>query len=323
MTSLVYITAADDNLIRVYEMDSAGRLTPRMDVSVPGGPGALTTGANGQFLYCSLRNSRELAAFRFENDGGLRPLGRQALDADSCYIAVDKTNRFLLAAYYRAGKATVHRLEADGSVGPLVCTAHTADRAHCIETDASNSYAYVPHPVDRQLHLPIPVQRGERSTGAHPAAPAGGRGSRGRSPSLRLLSRSALRLHSNEDGSSVTAYQVAAAPNGDAQSERGNGALKAFQTLSTLPQEFSGKTPAPKSTCTRQGELSMFRIGVTTASPSLQWTAKAARCGRVDGRRPKPYPASSTSTPADAFSWPPGRGRAEWPPMPSTPTAAR
>ena len=241
MTSFVYITAADDNLIRVYEMDSAGRLTPRMDVPVPGGPGALTTGANGQFLYCSLRNSRELAAFRFESDGGLRPLGKQALDADSCYIAVDKTNRFLLAAYYRAGKATVHRLEADGNVGPLVCTVHTADRAHCIETDASNSYAYVPHPVDANCIFQFLFNEQNGQLAPHPAAPQVAAAA-GDGPRHFVFSLDQRFVYtSNEDGSSVTAYQVAAAPNGDAQSERGNGALKAFQTLSTLPQEFSGE----------------------------------------------------------------------------------
>ena len=241
MTTLVYITAAGEDLIRVFELDSAGKLTHRQDLPVGGGPSALATSANWQFLYCSLRASRELAAFRFERDGGLHLLGKQSLDADTCYIAVDKTGRFLLAAYYGAGKATVHRLEADGSVGNLVCTVPTADRAHCIETDNSNQYALVPHPLDANCIVQFLFDEREGQLTFNPAA-ARVVAPDGAGPRHFVFSLDQRYVYtSDEDGSSVSAYHFNGAADGGAHLDPGSGTLRAFQTLSTLPDEFSGE----------------------------------------------------------------------------------
>ncbi len=231
MTTCVYITAAGDDLIRVFDIDNAGRLTQRLDVPVSGGPSALTTATNGQILYCSLRASRELAAFRFEGDGGLQLIGKQNLDADACYIAVDKTNRFLFAAYYSSGKVTVHRLEVDGRVGRLVCTVPTAARAHCIETDASNRYAFVPHPVESNCIFQFLFNERNGQLRPNPAAPqvvaAAGDG-----PRHFVFSLDERFVYtSNEDGSGVTAYLF----------DGRTGVLNPFQTLSTLPQEFTAE----------------------------------------------------------------------------------
>ena len=232
MTTFVYVTAAGDNLIRAYEIDGSGRLSPVHDIAVDGGPSALASAANGRFLYCSLRASNELAAFRFEQDGSLRPFGRKALDADACYVAPDKTDRFLLSAYYNAGKVTVHSLAADGSVGELVCSVATAARAHCIETDRTNSYAFVPHPLDANCLFQFLF---DERTGqlTPPAAASTVDAPPGAGPRHFVFSTDQRFVYtSDEDGSSVTAYRFDRAAT--------DGALQAFQTLSTLPDEFSG-----------------------------------------------------------------------------------
>lgn len=233
MTTFVYITAAGDNLILAYEMDGYGRLTLLHDIAVDGGPSALASAANGQFLYCSLRASNELAAFAFEQDGRLRLLGRKSLDADACYVALDKTDRFLLSAYYGAGKVTVHRLGADGTVGELVCSAATAARAHCIETDLTNRYAFVPHPLDANCLFQFLFDERSGRLTPNPAAstvdaPAGA------GPRHFVFSLDQRFVYtSDEDGSSVTAYRF--------DSAAADGALRSFQTLSTLPDGFAGE----------------------------------------------------------------------------------
>lgn len=233
MSTFVYITAAGDNLILAYEMDGYGHLTLLHAIAVDGGPSALASATNGQFLYCSLRDSDELAAFAFEQDGSLRPLGRKSLDADACYVAPDKTDRFLLSAYYGAGKVTVHRLGADGTVGELVCTAATAARAHSIETDLTNRYAFVPHPLDANcLFQFLFDERSGRLTpnpaGSSVDAPAGA------GPRHFVFSLDQRFVYtSDEDGSSVTAYRF----DGGAA----DGALRSFQTLSTVPDGFAGE----------------------------------------------------------------------------------
>ena len=195
MTTLAYITAAGEDLIRAFEMDVAGRLTHQLDLPIGGGPSALATSPDGRFLYCSLRASRELAAFRFEADGSLRLLGKRSLDADSCYVAPDKTGRYLLAAYYGAGKVTVHRLESDGRVGQLVCTLPTAARAHCIETDASNRCAFVPHPLDANCLYQLLFDESTGQLTPNPAASRVVAPEGAGPPPFRFLFGSALCLH--------------------------------------------------------------------------------------------------------------------------------
>lgn len=231
MITLVYITAAGDDLIRAYEMDRMGRLTLLHDIAVDGGPSALASAVNGQFLYCSLRASNELAAFAFQRDGSLRPLGRQSLDADACYVAPDKTDRFLLSAYYGAGKVTVHGLAADGMIGELVYSAATAARAHCIETDLTNRFAFVPHPLDANCLFQFLF---DERTGRLTPNPAAGTvdAPAGAGPRHFVFSLDQRFVYtSDEDGSSVTAYCFDAAA---------DGSLRSFQTLSTLPDGFDG-----------------------------------------------------------------------------------
>ena len=96
----------------------------------------------GNYLYAGLRSSREIASFRIDEETKhLSHLRTIALDADTCYIATDKTGNFLLSAYYGAGKVTVHAIGDDKTVqGDPLQTVKTDIHAHCVETDASNRY---------------------------------------------------------------------------------------------------------------------------------------------------------------------------------------
>jgi len=240
MTTFVFITLSGDDLIRSFEMHSDGRLEQRQVVDAAGGPSALASSPDGRTLYCSLRSSNELAAFRFEPDGGLRLLGKRQLDADSCYVAPDKSGRFLLSAYYGAGKAMVHRIEPDGSVGLEVCSRNTAARAHCIETDDANCFALVPHPLDaNSIFL---FQFDERSGQLTPNQPADRQiAADGHGPRHFVFSLDQRFVYtSNEDASSVTAYHFDRSAGSQAESDQGGCALRPFQTLSSLPEGFTG-----------------------------------------------------------------------------------
>ena len=72
--------------------------------------------------------------------GSVTPPGQPA------FLATDRSGRFLLSSYYADGKAAVHPLGGDGSVGgAATCVLNTDTGAHSIQTDRSNRYAYVPH----------------------------------------------------------------------------------------------------------------------------------------------------------------------------------
>ena len=240
MTTLAYISLSGDNLIRAYEMDDSAKLTNCQNVPVPGGPSALACAPDGKTLYCSLRATRELAAFRFEESGGLRLLGKQQLDSDTCYLASDKTGRYLLAAYYRAGKVTVHSLEPDGTIASEVCSVSTADRAHCVETDASNRYAFVPHPLDANCVYQFLFDESTGQLTPNPTSPIRAAGD-GDGPRHFVFSLDQRFVYtSNEDGSGVTAYNFDGPTNAQTQDQSESGTLEPIQTISTLPDDFSG-----------------------------------------------------------------------------------
>jgi 6-phosphogluconolactonase len=114
----VYVSLAGDKRIAVYQADPKdGTLRHRSDVGIDGEPGALTAYPGHHFLFASVRSAGKLAAFRIGRTGGLTLLNTVPAGADPAYLSTDKRGRFLLCAYYIAGKVTVHAIAADGSLG--------------------------------------------------------------------------------------------------------------------------------------------------------------------------------------------------------------
>jgi 6-phosphogluconolactonase len=77
--------------------------------------------------------------------GALDGIGTAPLAANCPYIFFDRTGRYLLGASYGANRVIVHRIGAGGVVGEAVQAVPTARNAHCIRTDATNRYVFVPH----------------------------------------------------------------------------------------------------------------------------------------------------------------------------------
>lgn len=233
MQTHVYFSIAGENRIAIYTFDASdGNIEFQENISVSGSPGPLALSPCSNYLYAGLRSSREIASFRIDEETKHLSLLRTVqLDADTCYIAPDKTGNFLLSAYYGAGKITVHTIGDDKTVQdePLQ-TVETDIHAHCIETDASNRFAFVPHTVPRnaiyQFHF-------HENTGTltqnpvgnlNPGAPVGPRHFCFH-PSKPIL------YFSNEQGSSASAYTLR---EGDTP-----GILVDLQKdVSTLPADF-------------------------------------------------------------------------------------
>ena len=82
-------------------------------------------------------------------DGALTPTGQTDMGANPCHLSTDRTGRFLLAAYYSDGMVTVDPIDAEGAVGgDRIQKVETQLKAHYIQTDASNRFAFVPHVGD-------------------------------------------------------------------------------------------------------------------------------------------------------------------------------
>ena len=249
MQSHLYLSIAGENRIAIYTFDDTnGAIELQENVNVSGSPGPLTLSPCEEYLYAGLRSSREIATFRIDQDSKqLILLNTIQLDADTCYIATDKTGQYLLSAYYGAGKVTVHPIGDDKTVeAELIQTIETAPHAHYIETDASNRFAFVPHTVPRnaiyQFHFN--AESGlltENSFGnMNPDDPVGPR-HYSEHPNQPIF------YFSNEQGSSVSAYNLqkgdpnvkipkSGAP--DYTIHDAPGLLWEFQTLSTLPDGY-------------------------------------------------------------------------------------
>ncbi|MDE0084671.1 MAG: lactonase family protein [Candidatus Poribacteria bacterium] len=249
MQSHLYLSIAGENRIAIYTFDvSNGAIEFQEDVNVSGSPGPLTLSPCGNYLYAGLRSSREISTFRIKKKGKQLTLLRTIkLDADTCYIATDKTGKYLLSAYYGAGKVTVHAIGEDKTVqDELIQTVETAPHAHYVETDVSNRFVFVPHTVPAnaiyQFHFdPDTGMLTENPFGnSNPDEPVGPR-------HYCEHPNKAIFYFSNEQGSSVSAYNLQKGDSETSISKSGDpdytvhdapGLLWEFQTLSTLPADF-------------------------------------------------------------------------------------
>ena len=247
MPYFVYVSVSAEDRINVYTMDpETGALDSHAIVAAGNGPGALCVDPQQRFLYAGLRGGRQAAAFRLDKGSGrLAPLGTAPLESDPCYVSTDETGRYLFTSYYRAGMAAVHPIRRDGSVGtPAVMSIKTAERAHSIQSDASNRFAFVPHTAGPNIIFQL---RFDEKTGRLSSNPAGqrvelpdGEGPRHFCfhPAMDVV------YFVNEQGSSVTTYSV----------NTEEGTLSEVQTLTTLPSGFEGENTAAEIRITPTGE---------------------------------------------------------------------
>jgi 6-phosphogluconolactonase len=162
------------------------------------------------------------------NNGRLSPTPAVEAGADPAQISTDRTGRYLLTAYYVAGKVSVHRIADDGSLQmPPHQEISTDTRAHSITSDAGNRFVFVPH-------------TGPNAIFQFAWDPATGRLTPHETPKLQRPTRTGprhLAWHpdkpwayiNNEQGSSVTAYRLGE-----------NGSLEPGNTVSTLPSDHGG-----------------------------------------------------------------------------------
>ena len=235
MSNYMYVSISGEDKILVFTVDpETGRLESQGDVAVAGSPAPLAIDPGQRFLYAACSGTREISSYRInQNTGGLSLIATASLEADPCYLATDRKGKFLLSAYYSAGKVAVHPISDDGVVGtPPVEWLDTASGAHSIQTDPSNRFAFVPHlaaPTGPNMILQFQFNEatGRLTPNSTPKAnPDEGSGPRHFCfhPNLDVL------YFSNEQGCGVTAYRF----------NSSQGTLSAFQTVSTLPDDFKG-----------------------------------------------------------------------------------
>ncbi len=247
MAYYVYVSISGEGRVDVYSMDpETGSLDKRQEVALSGNPAGIAADPQRRFLYIARRGIPEMASFAVDqSDGSLTLLGSIAEESDSVYVTVDSTGRFVLSSSNGGALARSYRVGDDGAlVGPPASIAHTLPGAHSVEVHPSNRFVYVPQCISQnaifqfrydgdtgqitpqELAVLVPPTRvGPRHIRFH--------------PSLDVM------YTTNEQDSSISAYGVGE-----------DGMLSpAFQTISTLPDDFEGENTTAQLRVHRSGKF--------------------------------------------------------------------
>jgi len=233
MPYYMYVALQEDDKILVHTIEpQTGKLTPQAEVSIPGGPFTMAISPDRKFLYAGCRDTPQIASFKINQDsGGLTQNGTIPVEGWPVYIATDRKGKFVLSAYYQGAHVGVHPIGADGSVGdPPIEWLATATGAHAMQTDSTNSYAFVPHIAGNGPNAIFQFKFDENTGHLTPNSPPKVEPEEFLGPRHFCFHPSLDVLYfSNEQDCSVTGYRL----------DTGNGTLSAFQTITTLPEGYT------------------------------------------------------------------------------------
>ncbi len=226
----VYISVGGENRIAIYKVNEEdGTLTPHADLEVPGGVGAMDVDPQRKYLFVNMGGAKQLGSFAIDQSTGkLTPVSTTDAGHTAAYVKVDHTGKYLLTAYYGAGQVAVHKIGDDGklSAEPLQ-TVKTVPKAHCIVTDPTNRFAFVPHTGPNLIYqFAFNARRGQLIPNSIPTV---------KTPVEDEPRHIAFhpKLHvayvDNEKGNSVTVFRF----------DPVSGTLAAEQTVSSVPDDFT------------------------------------------------------------------------------------
>ncbi len=247
-------TEKESKGIYAYSFDAASsELTPLGVAAATSNPSFLAIDPSQRFLYAVNEVQRYknasggvVSAFAIDGTKGDRQTGKLRLlnevasrGADPCYIAFDKTGKYVLVANYSGGSVAVFPVQSDGRIGEASAfVQHTGSsvnrerqegpHAHWIETTPDNRFAIA---VDLGLDELL-IYRFDAKTGTlTPNNPPYAKLDPGAGPRHLAFHPSGKYAYVvNELQSTITTFSY------DAR----HGTLHKLKTVSTLPKDFSG-----------------------------------------------------------------------------------
>jgi len=248
MAAYLYISTPGEDKIQMFTIDlQTGGLTLQGETAVPGSPSDLAISPDRKFVYVVRKGIQAISTYsRNLKTGELTLIGTLEVGLEPGYVSTDKKGNFLLSTYFWVGKVAVHPIGKDGIVtGPATEFFDTARGVHSVLTDPTNKYLYLPHIAVVGPNLILQFKFDEKT--GHltpnvpdritPAEPVGPRDFCFH-PKLNIV------YFGNEEGSNVTAYNF----------NRTNGTLSAFQTVSTIPDDFTAKNRCAEIHITASGK---------------------------------------------------------------------
>ncbi len=228
--TFIYCSAAEDKAIAVYRLnEKTGELSLVEREPTPGQPGVLVASPDRTRLFASMRSTGQLAGFHIDSTTG-RLTSVNVVDGgeDPAHLYVDKSGDHLFTAYYVAAKIGIHRIDDNGNLSRSpVQEVKTEKRAHAVGPDPAERFFYVPHTKPNRIYQ-FTWDRAESRLAPH-ETPFIQRPDRSGPRHMVWHPNHPIAYIDNEQGSSVTAYQIGE-----------TGSLIAGQTASTIPANFEG-----------------------------------------------------------------------------------
>ncbi len=252
----------DSKGIYIYEFDRAALAFNLVQtVSDFINPSFLVLNPDGNFLYSVVTVKGEgdtkfdaVASFSInENDGRLTPLNKVPTHGKgACHVSIDKTGKWIFVSHYGSGSLAVFPVNNDGSIGDTiqfiqneggsVHPRQTVPHVHSSLVSPDNKYLYVADlGTDKVLIYSLDQKTG-RLTATTEAFSASRPGSGPRH--FTFHPDNSCFYVADEISSSVSVYTR------DAKT----GFLSSLQTISTLPEGFSGQNTVADIHCSPNGK---------------------------------------------------------------------
>ncbi|WP_437283053.1 beta-propeller fold lactonase family protein [Sorangium sp. So ce375] len=265
----IYISNAESCEISVLRLDPAdGSLAPVQTVGIEGQAGPLAVSPDLRFLYVALR-TEPYAVKSFALDaasGRLTPLSTAPLPDRMAHLLTDRSGRHLFGASYHGHKTSISPIGSDGAVGEPAAVLLTGRNPHATLVDPSNRYVFVSTlGSDAVVQWRFDAATGRLTPNDPPALPV-----RPQAGPRHLVfapdGRFVYLLNELDASIDVLAFDA----------ERGT--LSAVQSLSTLPEGFSGKPWAADLHLTPDGR---FLYTSERTSSTLAAFSVDAQTGRL------------------------------------------
>ena len=178
--------------IHVYDFNSKTGAVKERSYVVAGNPSYLAVSANGQYVYSVNESDKgKISSFSFnKKTAQLTPLNSENNNGSApCYVAIDKTGKWLFAGNYSSGDLTLHAINPDGSISNIQQiikhagsgpdkSRQQSPHVHCTYISPDNKYLYVPDlGIDKVMIYPFNATTGtldEKSSSFYKVTPGGG-----------------------------------------------------------------------------------------------------------------------------------------------------
>ena len=234
-------TSGKSEGIYVYAMDQSTGALRRVGAIKSENPSFLTIDPTKQFLYAvNEKPTGAVSAFKInQQTRALSFLNQHSSEgADPCYLSVDQKRKCVLVANYTSGNVAVLPIKRDGSLGAAVdVDQHVGSgpreqqkgpHAHCITLDAQQRHAFAANlGNDHVMIYRFDSANSKLEPAAQPSVmvhPGAGPRHLAWHPNGKFL------FVINELDSSLTTFKY----------DETEGTLTAFETVSTLPRDFTG-----------------------------------------------------------------------------------